>query len=108
LQRIATVVLDAVAGLFGDERGCDHDAAQLLGGEVAVQPVAAGTGFVDEDGLVGFGLHLADELVDVALAGADGAEIGGLVVAVFADVGHGNRIFVDVQTDKESGRVFHG
>ena len=71
---IAAVGFDAVAGLFGDERGCDDPAGELLACQIAIQPVAAGTGLVDEDQLREFGPEFADEFVDVALACADAAQ----------------------------------
>jgi hypothetical protein len=53
-------------------------------------------------------LHFPAELVEVTLAGADGAEVDDLGVMVFGDVGHGNRVFVDVHSDVKRARLVHG
>jgi len=73
-----------------------------------MQGVAAGAGLVSEHEAGGFALQPADELVDVGLAGADGAEEGDLGRAFLGGVGDGDGILVDVETDEERGGVMHG
>jgi len=67
------VGLDPIPGLLGDERRGDHPAGEPFLGEVAIEPVAAGAGLIDEHQGMALGLELADELVDVALTSTDGA-----------------------------------
>jgi hypothetical protein len=56
----------------------------------------------------GLGWHLSDQLIDVTLSGTDGAERGHLSTVLLRHVSHGNRIFVDIQTDIPRGRLWHG
>jgi hypothetical protein len=73
LDRVTTVRFDPIACLFGDQRW-GHDPADLTFlREIAVEPIPTRTSFIDEDKLFALGLQLPDELVDVALARADGA-----------------------------------
>ena len=93
LHAVAAVGLDLVAGLLRDQRGGDDKTLEPLPGQVAVQDVAAGAGFIGEDEAGSLALKPADELVDVSLAGAD-----------LSDVGH----LVNIQTDEEGGRLVQG
>jgi hypothetical protein len=70
-------------------------------GKVAREPRAAGAGFVDNDEMFAFGLEFTDERLEVTLARAERAQIDDLGVVCFGDVGHGNRLFMDIQTDVE-------
>ena len=108
LDGVTTVGFDAVAGLLGDQRGGDDPAVVAFLRQIAVEPVATGSGFIDKDEVFGFGLQLADELIDVTLAGADGAEVDDLGAVILGDIGHGNRVFVDIHADVECARLGHG
>jgi hypothetical protein len=108
LHGITAVGFDAVASLFGNEGGRDNPAVITFVGQVAVEPVAAWSGFIDKDEVLGLGLQFADELIDVAVAGADGPVIDDLGVVIFGDLGDRNSIFVDIQTNVECARVCHG
>ena len=57
-----------------------------------------------------FGLrwHLADELLNVTLAGANGAEEGDLGPVLLSHISHGNRLLVDIHSDEECARLGHG
>jgi hypothetical protein len=106
---IAAVGLDAVAGLSGDERGGDHPAGELFSGEIAIQPIATGAGLINEDQPGGFGLQCADQFINVALTGTDGAEGDDGGVPVLRCIGDRDGFLVDVETDVEcSARLFHG
>jgi hypothetical protein len=48
--------------------------------------------FLDEKEGLGFRLYLADELIDVTLAGANASEVGDLSTVILSHVGYGNRI----------------
>jgi hypothetical protein len=77
-------------------------------GERPVEPVATGTGFIDKDQLLGLGVHLADELSNITLAGADGPEGEDFGAVILGDIRHGNCVFVDIQSDEECARLRHG
>jgi len=105
---VAAVGLDPIAGLARDERRGDDVAGQALEGQVAVQPVPAGAGLVDEHQLGALALKLADHGVDVALPRADGApgyRAGGAIIARVRD---GDGVLVDVETDVQCATVSHG
>jgi hypothetical protein len=51
---------------------------------------------------------VADEGIEVTVAGADGPEGGDLGVVVFGDVSDGNRVFVDLHADVQRARLGHG
>jgi hypothetical protein len=63
---------------------------------IARAPVASGTRFIDNDQMCGFGWHLADEVVNVTLACADGPEGGDLGVVLLSDVGNRNGLLMDI------------
>ena len=46
--------------------------------------------------------------IDVALSGADGAEVDGVRGAVVARVGDGDGVFVDIEADVECATVPQG
>jgi hypothetical protein len=47
-------------------------------------------------------------LVDIALAGADGAKGDNLGVVFLSDVGDSDRLFVDIPSDIKRARLLHG
>ncbi|MCI0627703.1 MAG: hypothetical protein L0387_39640 [Acidobacteria bacterium] len=55
-----------------------------------------------------FGVELADELINVGLAGPDGTEVAHLGVLRIADIGDRDGLLMDIQTDVECARVFYG
>ena len=71
LHGIPPIGLYPVACFFRNQRWSNHPTLELLLHQIPIQPVAAGARFIDEDQLLGFGLELTDQLVNVALAGAD-------------------------------------
>jgi hypothetical protein len=77
----------------------------MLLGEVALEPVPTGTGLIDEEEMLGLGLELADQGIDVTLPGADGAQKDGLRDSFLRGIGHGDRLFGHIQTNVECGRV---
>lgn len=108
LYGIAPVGLHPIPRLTGNEGGGDHDAALPLLVKVAVQPVAAGTGFVDEQQVRSLGVEPPDEVVDVVLACADGAQIDCIRRPCLGHVGDCDGVLVDVQSDEKCGRLLHG
>ena len=78
LHGVSPVRFDAVPSLFGNEGGRDDPADMAFFRQIAIEPVATGTGFVDEDQLCGLRLHFAYELIDVTLTRPNGAQGGHL------------------------------
>jgi hypothetical protein len=74
----------------------------------ALEPIPARAGFIDKDAMRTFGLQLTDECIDITLAGTNGAQGDNLGVVCFGDIGNGDRLFVDIQTDGECARLVHG
>jgi hypothetical protein len=108
LDRVSAVVLDLVARLLGDHGRCDDLAGEPLAGEVPMEGVPARAGLVGEDEIGGLGVEPSDQLVDVGLAGADGADEVGRIGSLPVRVRDGDRILVDVQADEKKRRLFHG
>jgi hypothetical protein len=55
-----------------------------------------------------FGLHVPDQLVDIALARAEGAEGDDLGVVFFSDGGDSDGLLMDIHSDVERARLVHG
>jgi hypothetical protein len=53
-------------------------------------------------------LQLTDEFIELTLAGPNVAQGDNLGVGCFGDIGHGDRLLVDIQTDVEWARLGHG
>jgi hypothetical protein len=96
LHGVTTVGVDPVARFFGHEGGGDDPADMPFLREIAIEPVPTGSRFIDKNQMLGFGLQLADEVVDVTLACADGTEGGNLGTMLSRNVGDRNRLFVHV------------
>ena len=108
LDGIAAIGLHLVAGLLGNERRRDDLAGEALPRQIAMQDVAAGTGFVGEHQVRCLPLEAPDQLVEVGLARPDRADEHGRVSAVALCMGNRDRILVDVQTDEQRSRLRHG
>ena len=108
LDGIPTVGFHAVAGLFGNHGGRDHPAAMSLLRQITREPVPTGSRFIDTDQVFGLGWHVSKELINIGLPGADGAEVDHLSVVRFGDIGHCDGVCVDIQTDIECARRWHG
>jgi hypothetical protein len=89
LHRVSAVGFHPVAGLFGNQRGGDDPADMAFLRQIALEPVPTGSRFIDQDQVWGFGLQLAHEVI-------------------FGDIGYSDGVFVDVQTDIERARLWHG
>jgi hypothetical protein len=105
---IAAIGLDSIAGFLGDERRCDDEAGEAFLGEVAIEGEAARSRFVGEDEAGCLGLETANELVDVALLGADGADEGDSFAPVLGCVGDGDGVLMDIEADEKCGIMGHG
>jgi hypothetical protein len=108
LDRVTTVGFHAVTGLFGNEGGRDDPADMALFRQRAIEPVATGSRFIDEDQVFGFCLQLAHELINVAWPSANGPKVDDFSVVIFGDIGHGDGVLMDIQPHIECARVIHG
>jgi hypothetical protein len=77
-------------------------------GQVTIKPGATGPGFIDKDQMCGLGWPLAHALITIGLPGANGAEVDHLSVVLCGDIGHGDGVVVDLETDRPCARVTHG
>jgi hypothetical protein len=108
LDRVTPVSVHAVSRLFGNEGGRDDVADMALFGQIAIEPGPAWSRFIDKDEVLGFGVQLAHERVNVGLPGADGPKVDDLGVVCFGNIGHRDGLFVDVQSDVKRARLAHG
>jgi hypothetical protein len=76
--------------------------------QIAIELIPARAGFIDKDEMRTFGLQLTEECIDITLAGTNVAQGDNLGVVGFGDIGNGDRLFVDIQTDVECARLVHG
>ena len=108
LGRLASIGVDAVAGLLRDpSRG--HDPAEpCFLGAIARQPGPAGSSGVDQDQLWRLRGACAEALVTVALARPETPHEDDLCRPRIADRGHGDGGLVHIPTDEECGRVRPG
>src|SRR5262245_42318887 len=100
-----TVGFDAIPGLLGSGRR--HDPADMaFFGQRAIEPVPTEACLIDSDEMLAIRLHLPDELIDVTLSCTDVAQ-GDDVGVLLGDVGNGNRLFMDIQSDVKRARLVH-
>jgi hypothetical protein len=103
-QGVSAVGCDPIAWFGGDQSGCHDPAVVAFFRQRAGEPGATGTGFVDEEQMLGLRWHCADEWIEVTLAGAKSSERGDLSTMILGDRGDSNRVFVDIHADKECAR----
>src|SRR5262249_18086071 len=99
---------DAVTCLCRNQGGGADPADVALFHQVAIEPIAAGTGFVDEDELLAFRPQLPDKLIDITLPGPDSAEGDDLCAMCLGDIGDCTGLFMDIHSDVERARLWHG
>jgi hypothetical protein len=76
--------------------------------QIAVQPIAARPGFVDKHEVFGLRVQLANQFVEVTLAGADRPQGDDLRAMVLGHVGDCDGLFMDIQADIKHARLGHG
>jgi hypothetical protein len=74
----------------------------------AIEPGAAGARFGDEDEWLPLRLQMPKQLINIALPGPDGAEGDSLCTMFLGDLGDGDGLFVDIQSDIKRVRLVHG
>ena len=73
-----------------------------------IRKASVRTGLIAKEQTPGFGLELADQGSEVALPSADGAQEDRLGAPLFRGIGHGDGLFMYIQSDIKHGRGFHG
>ena len=108
LDGVTPIRLHAVAWLLRDQRRRDHLTRQALRGEIPVEAVATRSRFIGERERACLALQASQQLIEVRLARANGADEHGRLGAPAGGVRDGDGIFVDVETDKQWSRLRHG
>lgn len=75
---------------------------------MAIQPIAARPGFVDQDEVFGRRVPWSHQCVEVTLAGADRPQGDDLRAVVLAHVGDRDGLLMDIQADIPHARLGHG
>ena len=94
--------------MFGNEGGGDDPADMALWRQIAIEPGPTGPRLLDKDPILGLGWHLADEVVKVTLACADGPEGAELGAVLLSDLGHRNGLLMDISSDVKRAKLGHG
>jgi hypothetical protein len=76
--------------------------------QIAREPVPTGSHFIDKAQVGGFRLQLAHELINVASPRPNGAKLDDLSLVIFGGIGDCDGVLVDIQTDRERARLWHG
>jgi len=97
-----------VAGLFGKQGGGDDPAELACLHEIPGEPGAPRPRFLDKDQVCGLHWQVAKEWITSGLPGADGAEVDTRGVVSFGHRGHGEGVVVNIETDRECARRWHG
>ena len=99
---VAPVGLHPVAGLHRDERGRDDHTVVPEVGQLAMQAIAAGPGFIAEVQSAPVGAQLLGQLADMVGAVGERAPVADLTAPFSPCNGHRNRRLVDIQPDEHA------
>ncbi len=77
-------------------------------GAITVEPSLTRPRFIDKAPMVACGLHGPEQMVEIALARADGAEVDDLGVVFFGYVGDSDERLMALHSAVERARVVHG
>lgn len=108
LGRVPAVSLDPGARLPRNQRRGDDLTAEAAGGQVPIQAIPARAGLIREAEVGRLALEPAQELRQVGVARANVADEDGRIGRVALGVGHGDGLFVDVESDEKRRRLLHG
>jgi hypothetical protein len=108
LAGLAAVGVDPVPGGVRHSRGGHHPTGVPCLGQIAVEPIAARPGCVDQAEVWGRCVQLAKPLVEVTRAGADRPQGDDLRAVVLGDVGDRDGLLMDSQADLKPARLGHG
>ena len=78
--------MHAISGLFGNQRGRHDPTVVAFFVEIAIEPVATGAGFIDEDEAFRLRLELTSEVIDIRVSCADGPEGDDVGVVIFGNL----------------------
>ena len=105
MEGITAVCFDPITALLRDQGRSADPAAMAFFGQRALEPVAAGAGFIDKDEWLTLGLQLPDELVDITLPGPDCAQRDDFRAIVLGDISDRDGLFMDIHADVERARL---
>ena len=108
LDGITAVRFDPLSSLLGNQRWGHDPAVVVLFLQITIEPIAARPRFINKDEVLRFRLHLADELIKITLACANGAQIRHFSTVLLRDIGDSNRLLMDIHANEECGRLRHG
>jgi hypothetical protein len=108
LDGITTIRGDPVTGLLRDQGRGDDPAAVPFFGQRALEPRAAGAGFIDKDELLALGLQLPSALVDSTRPGPDCAQRDDFRALCLGARGDRDGLFMDIHADVARARLSHG
>ena len=108
LQGITAVGFHAIPGLFGNQRGRHAPTVIAFFVERAIEPGATGAGCRDEDKAFRLRWELTSALIDIRVSCAAGPAGEDVSVVLCGDRGHGDGVFVAIQTDREGARLGPG
>jgi hypothetical protein len=108
LECISAVRFDPIASFLRDQSGGNAPAVIAFFGQIALEPIATRTSFVDKDEAFGLRLPLPNQFIAIALTCADGAEIDDVGPRVFGGIGNRNGFFMDIQSNIKCARLGHG
>ena len=108
LPGIAAISLDSVPGPLGNLRGGHAPTLEVPLGQIPLQPVPTGTGFVDAGHALALALQLAHRGSDILLPGAERPQGDDFGATVLGDVRDRDGVFVDIQSDEKGASVCQG
>jgi hypothetical protein len=105
LHGITTVSFDAVTCLVRHSGGGDDPADVAWFHQGAIEPIAAGAGFVNEDELLAFRPQPPAKLIDITLPSPDRAKGDALGTMCLGDIGDGTGLLMHIHSDVERARL---
>jgi hypothetical protein len=105
LECSAAVRFDPLPGLLRDQRRSDDPAVIAFFGQIALEPIATRTRFIDKDEAFGLRWQLPNKCIKVTRACADGAEREDSGTRVFGGLGNRDGFFLDLQSTIKRARL---
>ena len=105
---IPAVGLDAVTGFVGKECRGHHPAIGVFFRQLAGEPGATRTCFIEEEEVVGLRWHRAEELINGTLTGAKSAQGGARSAVILGDLRPGHRLCGAIHANDECARLRPG
>jgi hypothetical protein len=105
---VSSIGCHPILWFLGEQRGRDDPADLAFCCPIAGEPIATRAGVSDKDEGGPFGWELTDEFITGPLTGANIPHRDDLRMVFFSDIGNGEGLFVDIQSDIDRGRLGHG